>query len=165
MANGLSAWIPFFSAVAECTATLAGLVIVAVSVNVQKIISMTHLPTRAFAAIGALMQVLVTSLAALIPQPVQAYAIELALAVLIGWTVHARTTPRVVKGHAALGRPLRERVIMLAMVYAQLLPLSAGAAMVGLGDLRGLYCVALAAVVALMVSALNAWVLLVEILR
>ena len=46
-----------------------------------------------------------------------------------------------------------------------MLPLSAGAALLLMGRPEGLYCLAATIVATLISSAINAWVLLVEILR
>lgn len=56
-----------FVAGAGASAALAGLVIVAISVNVQEILKYRNLPSRAIATIGMLMLILVVSMAALIP--------------------------------------------------------------------------------------------------
>lgn len=165
MTSVLGAWINFFSTVAESAATLTGLVIVAVSVNLQKILSYKHLPARAFGAIGALVIVMIMAMLALVPQPLFAYAVELALAAVLGWFMHVRTASLVFKGHAELGRPLSERIALLAFGQAQLVPLTIGAGMLCLGHPTGLYFVAATVVASLIVSVINAWVLLVEILR
>ena len=158
-------WQQFFSTVAEAAATLTGLVIVAVSVNLQKIIAFKHLPARAFGAIGALTALMVSCVLALIPQPVQAYAVELGGAAVVGWYLHLRTARTIFEGHAELGRPLYERVLMLAFGQVQLLPLSLGAICLGLGHPWGLYFISGTAIAALIVAVINAWVLLVEIVR
>jgi hypothetical protein len=59
----------FFIAAAGASPALAGLVIVAVSVNINSILKFSHLPARAGAAIGSLILILVASMAALVPPP------------------------------------------------------------------------------------------------
>ncbi len=158
-------WQQFFSTVAESAATLTGLIIVAVSVNLQKILAFRHLPARAFGAIGSLTLMVVLSVLALVPQPVPAYAVELGFCAVFGWFMHLRTARIIFQGHAELGRPLHERVLMLGFGQAQLVPLSIGAALLGFSHPQGLYFVAGTVVAAVIVAVISAWVLLVEIMR
>ena len=78
-------WINFFGTAAEAAATLAGLVMVAISVNVQRIIAFRHLPLRAGVTIAALVLNLIASMAALIPQPLFALGAEILVFALIVW--------------------------------------------------------------------------------
>ena len=161
----LSAWSVFFNTAAESAATLAGLVMVALSVNVQRIIAHNHLPARASGAVSALVMVLVLSLAALIPQPLSDYALELDAAAALAWLLHILTARHVIRGHVENGRPRGETVIAMILGQAQVLPLTIGAILLTLGHDIGLYWTAGSIVAVLMVSVINAWVLLVEILR
>jgi presenilin-like A22 family membrane protease len=59
MASG-EAWRDFFTTAAGASATLVGLVIVAISVNIQRILEHPQLPSRGGATVGALVLILVT---------------------------------------------------------------------------------------------------------
>ena len=61
------AWKDFFVTAAGASATLVGLVIVAISVNLQRIIEQPQLPSRGGATVAALVLILITSMAELIP--------------------------------------------------------------------------------------------------
>ena len=161
----LGAWQAFYSATAESAATLAGLVMVAVSVNVQKIIAHKHLPARAFGTICGLMLALVMALLGLIPQTLRAYSVEIDIAGAVSWVLFVITAFQVIAGHIRTGRPRHETVIGSALGLSQVLPVTVGAAMLSLGHVEGLYWVAATMAAALVVSVINAWVLLVEILR
>jgi modulator of FtsH protease len=161
----LAPWTTFFSTVAEAAATFAGLVVVAISVNLQRIIAIQHLPARALNAIASLVVVMVMALAALIPQPVAAFAIELGVAAASSWIMHMRTTRPALRGHAELGRPLHERVLMVMFGQVQLLPLTIGAVLLGLGHPSGLYWIAFTILAAMVVGMLSVWIFLVEIVR
>jgi hypothetical protein len=60
-------WKDFFVTAAGASATLVGLVIVAISVNLQRIIEQPQLPSRGGATVAALVLILITSMAELIP--------------------------------------------------------------------------------------------------
>ena len=60
-------WTDFFIAEVGATAALAGLIIVAISINVQQILSIGHLPGRAREALTLLFGALLICSLALIP--------------------------------------------------------------------------------------------------
>ncbi len=64
-------WKAFFTTAAGASAPLVGLVIVAISVNVQRILEHPQLPSRGGATVAALVLILVSSLAEPIPQPLK----------------------------------------------------------------------------------------------
>jgi modulator of FtsH protease len=161
----LAGWSTFFATAAESSATLAGLVMVAISVNVRQIIAYKHLPSRAAAAIGALCLVLVSSLLALIPQPPHAFAVEIDLVAGVSWVMHIYVSHRIIEGHREIGRSWRDTFLSLSIGQAQIWPLTFGAVLLTLGDAHGLYGLALTVCTAFLLSALNGWVLLIQILR
>jgi modulator of FtsH protease len=60
-------WTDFLVASSGASAALLGLLFVALSINLKKIISIPHLPSRAFAAMLLLATILVVSLCGLVP--------------------------------------------------------------------------------------------------
>lgn len=60
-------WMSFFSATTSAAAALAGLVIVAISVNITRILEHSHLPASGAATIATLILVLITSMAVMVP--------------------------------------------------------------------------------------------------
>jgi modulator of FtsH protease len=70
-------WHEMFVAAAGAAAALAGLVFVAVSINVERILSFHGLPERALQTILLLLAAVVVSLVSLIPQSIEALAVEL----------------------------------------------------------------------------------------
>lgn len=165
-ASDLATWSTFFSTAAEASATLAGLVMVAISVNVREIIRYKHLPSRAGAAIGSLCILLLISLAALIPQPPIAFALEVDLVAIGSWLMHVSVAQKVIEGHREIGRPRRDTIASVLIGQVQVWPLSVAGVLLTLGrGQEGLYWVAGTICVALLVSVINGWVLLVQILR
>jgi hypothetical protein len=153
-------WSELFVAAAGASAALAGLLFVAVSINVERILQFQGLPERALAALLLLLGVLVISIIGLIPgQGHISLGIELVAAGL------AAGVPVLVLTQLASAEPHPWQRLSLAVVAAAvLLPLIGGATvLVAAGG--GLYWIAAGVIYAIVVSVVNAWVLLVEILR
>jgi modulator of FtsH protease len=158
-----SGWADFAVAMAGAAAALAGLVMVAISVNIKEILAFRGLTARAAAAIASL--VLVVVIAALIlvpgqPAPVLGAAVLVAVGPVVGLhTVSLRLRTR---DSASPGHSLALYVPLAAL---QLLPVVVGAVVLILGDGAGLYLLAAGVVLTVIGSMLDAWVLMVEILR
>ena len=81
-------WDNFFVAEAGAAAALAGLVFVAVSINLTRILEYPHLPARAAETLIALLSVLVVTTFALVPgQSARAYGVEIGATGLVIWTI------------------------------------------------------------------------------
>ncbi|MFH5822688.1 hypothetical protein [Georgenia sp. AZ-5] len=156
-------WEDFFVAMAGGSAALAGLVMVAISVNIKAILSFPSLPARAGAAVGSLVLVVVVSGVALIPeQPAALLGAEVLACAAVATLLHVvylRQSARLTEV-ALLGRILRVPLVLL-----QLVPLLVGAAVLLAGSGAGLAWVAGGVVLTIIGSMLDAWVLMVEILR
>ena len=83
-----------------------GLVIVALSVNLQRIISEQQLPSRGSVAIGALVLILVGSMAALIHQPMATLAIEILVFAVFAWLLQVLSARQTIVACLELRRPL-----------------------------------------------------------
>jgi hypothetical protein len=79
-------WDNFFVAEAGAAAALTGLLFVAVSINLMRVLQFPQLPTRAAETLISLMSVLVVSTFALVPQQsMRTYGIEIAVTGLATW--------------------------------------------------------------------------------
>jgi hypothetical protein len=158
-------WTDFFTAAAGASAALAGLIFVALSVNIGNIIRTAHLPARAAAAIGVLILILVCSMAALIHQPAPALGTEILVFGLYACWLQVSSARQGFAARSKLQRPLWESVLNAVLGQIQVLPFMVGGILLLAGYYRGLYWVAGGCIAIFIFSVLNAWVLLVEILR
>jgi hypothetical protein len=158
-----SEWTDFFVAGAGASAALAGLVFVAVSINVERILQFKGLPERALATVLLLLCVVLVSLIALIPgQDRVALATELVAAGLVFMTVTLWLTSPGKADHETTARHVASNWLLIAVGT---IPFVVGALSLFADAGGGLYWVAAGVVLATAGAVMNAWVLLVEILR
>jgi modulator of FtsH protease len=158
-----SEWSDLFVAAAGAGAALAGLVFVAVSINIDRILAYQGLPERALETVVTLLVVVLVSIVGLIPgQSETALGLEL-LAIAVTFTyVVARASQQKLPPGAERRRWLLSRMAVRAIA---IVPLLVAGISVLLGEGGGLYWAAAGIVGAIVGAVANAWVLLVEILR
>jgi modulator of FtsH protease len=159
-----SEWSDLFLAAAGASAALLGLLFVAVSINLERILQYEELPGRALEAMMQLTCVLLVSLAGLVPgQSHVALGLELLLVVAAIAAIVLRQ-PIVVVDESG-----REPVSWKATRWTIRLAGLVAIAVAGLGLLveagGGLYWLAAGIALATLAAIAGAWVLLVEILR
>ena len=164
MSEALEGWTEFNVAMVGATAALAGLLIVAMSVNIGEIMKSPTLPPRAAASIATLVLAIVAGALGLMPgQSAWAYGAEVLVATLAAavFQVHAiRVISR--EAHISTGTRVLKAVSGLVPIGAFL----AGAVLVLAGVAgAGLVAVAIGSVLAVVAAILMAWVVLVEVLR
>ena len=163
MTGALAEWSEFNVAMAGASAALAGLVIVAASVNIEKIIGAGTLTARLGAGIASLLLALAASAVGLIPGlDLTWYGIVLLVCTLAaGWfQVHAT---RVI-----FGDPDPEQIGRAAKAVLGFLPIAgylvAGVLLVA-GNASGLVLAAVGCLLAIVAAIIVSWVVLVEVLR
>jgi len=159
----MEAWGGFFIAQVGASAALAGLIFVAVSLNLTKIVASPHLPTRAFQALTVLMEILIVSSLALVPQPLRWFGREAMLISLPIWIAVIVFDARTL---ANAGREYRQRSIQRMAISQTAAPLFVIGAGITLGfGLAGFYVLVPAVLFSYLIALIDAWVLLVEINR
>jgi hypothetical protein len=155
-------WATFFSAELAALATLTGLVVVAISINLPRILSYPHLPTRAGEAlIGPVGAITVTSLVLIPGQPPMLLGAEVILIGLV--TVVA---PIVFQARAWKARKdAWERYMRAVSTTGFSLPFAIGGALLFEAVRSSLYWIAAGDILGVIAVVLSAWVLMVEILR
>jgi hypothetical protein len=164
VSNAYSAanWNELFVATAGATAALTGLVFVAVSLNIERILKMPGLPERALQTLMMLLTPLVVAIAGLIPgQTRTALGIEVLGLGLLATYGLGQTLRRTIPG----GREYQHPVFHLALTLPASVPFVIAGASLLAGWGGGLYWVVVGIVCGILGAAVNAWVLLVEILR
>jgi hypothetical protein len=157
-------WSDLFVATAGAAAALAGLIIVAMSVNVKTILAIPGMTSRAASTIAGLTLIVVVSCAGLFPlQPTWVLGVEIAVASAVVLVVSVHSLVRIF-------RDRRDRspveVIGKGLLIAVPVALTlAGGLLLCASELGGLYVVGASMLLIVSAAVTNAWVLLIEILR
>jgi modulator of FtsH protease len=157
-------WTDFGVATAGAAAALAGLLFVAISINLERILQFPSLPHRAMQTLILFALPLVISLLLIVPgQPGAALGGELLAIGLAAGAFMIVTDART---------PMSEQESRVSRLFARILPsivtggclAVAGATLIAESG-GGLYWLVPAVLAAIIFGLINAWVLLVEILR
>jgi hypothetical protein len=163
-ATSISEWSNYLSVQAGAAATLTGLVFVAVSINLSRILSIPGLTGRAAESLLQLFGVVVISTSALIPrQPPVALGIEfLALGAALWIT---QTALQIQYISSKPGHPWRWVITRIVQTQFASIPFCISGILLLRGSPAGLYWLAPGLIFSLIAGVASAWVLLVEILR
>jgi hypothetical protein len=157
-------WETFFSAELAALAALTGFVVVAISINLSRILAYPHLPTRAGEAlVGPVGAITATSLVLLPAQPAAllgAEVIAIGLVIVIAPIVFQSRTWGPRKEATA-----RERISRALTNEGFNLTFVIGGALLVVGWPAGLYWIGAGDILCIIAIVLSAWVLMVEILR
>ena len=157
-----NAWHDFFVGSIGASAALTGLLFVAISINLEAILKYPNLPGRAAGSLGVLVCALVVSACGLAPgQSQTALGIEIAIA---GSIVAFQAVWVTARKRDPTDQMAWKVERMVTLILPGLAFLGGGLSLIAGGG-GGLYWVLAATVLAFVVSAINAWVLLVEVLR
>ncbi len=160
----LAEWQTFFAVQAGAAATLTGLVFVAVSINLSRIMEVRGLPGRAAESLLQLLQVFFVSAMVLVPrQSFAALAAEILVISVVSWVIQTIAQTRYARareGHPRLW--LLSRTVMSQISTA---PFWVAGILLALRNGGGLYWLVPGIAFSFVAGVTSAWVLLVEILR
>ena len=156
-------WHDMFVAMAGAAAALTGLIFVAVSINLERVLKFPALPPRAVETLSILVGLLVLSVFVLIPgQSLTALGAEiLVLGVILGTALLVKR----IRLPRAAGQPLTWTVTPVGVILAATLPMAVAGISVLVRGGGGLYWLVAALILGFAGAVLNAWILLVEIHR
>jgi modulator of FtsH protease len=159
----LAGWDDFFLGTAGAAAALAGLLFVAISINVREILADAALPARAGETIVFAVAPLALSLLVLMPdQSVRVVGVEVLIVGTVAWLVTSRAELH--RWRRTRGRQIQGTWSIVVGQVTSWGALIGGLVLVA-GNADGLYVVAVGIALSFVVAVLNGWVLLVEILR
>jgi hypothetical protein len=160
----LSDWQTLLSVQAESAATLTGLVFVAVSINLQRVLSSPGLPGRAAESLAQFLQVFFVSTIALIPgQTAAALATEIVAVALLCWALQCGSQINYARSKS--GHPKWWLVTRIAQTHLGSIPLFVAAIYLLAGSPAGLYWLVPGFLLSFLAGVMNAWILLIEINR
>ena len=156
-------WHDMFVAMAGAAAALTGLIFVAVSINLERVLKFPALPPRAVETLSILVGLLVLSVFVLIPgQSLTALGAEiLVLGVILGTALLVKR----IRLPRAAGQPRTWTVTPVGVILAATLPMAVAGISVLVRGGGGLYWLVAALILGFAGAVLNAWILLVEIHR
>jgi hypothetical protein len=158
-------WGELFLAEAGASAALGGLLFVAVSINLDRIVALRSLPGAALGAIVLLVAVLMVSTFALVPeQPRWVLGGEVLAVGIIAWAILTAIWVRALRAPVP-NQPRFVPVVSTVVTQAATLPIViAGVSLLARAG-GGLYWLVPGLAFSLVVAVVNAWVLLVEVVR
>jgi hypothetical protein len=152
-------WHDFFVAQVGATAALVGLLFVAVSINLEKILKFRHLPARAMEAILVLTCVLAISTCALVPGLHEVtYGVTIALTGFMTWLLLLRAL-------LYTRRSGYESVLRILLNQLPPLPFVVAGGLMATGHPDGIYWALPGTLLCILSGIFSAWILLVEIQR
>jgi UDP-N-acetylenolpyruvoylglucosamine reductase len=160
----LSDWETFLAVQAGAAATLTGLVFVAVSLNLSRILSVAGLPGRAGESIVQFLQIFFVATVGLIPkQQITSFGAEVMALATVTWAVQVSAQFRYSRSRK--GHPLSWLITRAVMTQIATVPLLIAGGRLLIGGTDGLYWLVPGFIFSFVAGVMSAWVLLVEILR
>ena len=163
MPDPMEAWKDFNVAMVGATGALAGLVIVAASVNIAAIVKATSLTARLAAGIATLVLALIVSAVGLIPGvSLTSYGVSVVVVTLGAGAFQVAAARRILQNRVPENRL---RLPKAAVNFLPFVAYLGGGVLLCAGNETGLLVLAVGSILAVMGALLVSWVVLVEVLR
>ena len=160
----LAAWEPFFSGIIAAAAALTGLLFVAVSINLDRIIKGgKFLPARAAETLATLLLVMASCALTLVPQSVRLVGVEILIIVVPMLVITIRSQLR--QRRQNRDDPLLWTISRMTSTAMATVPCALAGLSLAVHWGGGLYWLVPTALLGIAGAVYNAWVLLVEIVR
>jgi hypothetical protein len=160
----ISEWQTLLAVQAGAAATLTGLVFVAVSINLGKIVAIPGLPGRAAESLLQFLKVFFICTVALIPrQPITEVALGILGIALFSWGMQVAWHIRYARSRS--GHPKLWLMIRIVQTQLASVPLFIAGAQLLLWPPAGLYWLVPGFAFSFIAGVANAWVLLIEVVR
>ena len=157
-------WSNYLAVQASVSATLTGLVFVAVSINLSRVLAIAGLPGRAAESLLHFLGALLLSMTALIPsQTAVMLGTEVIALASVLWLLQTMIQIRYIRMRT--GNPRSWLLIRIVQTQAVTLPFIAAGVLLAQGSQSGIYWLVPGFLLSLISGVIEAWVLLVEILR
>jgi modulator of FtsH protease len=157
-----AAWHDFFMAAVGASAAVLGLLFVSLSINIQTILKYPHLPGRASATLGILLVVLVVCFFGLAPnEGTKTFGWEVVIVCLMSAGQIVWISVR----RKRSGDRLSWTLFSLTQLLFPVLAILGGGVSLLAGGGGGIYWILVGTALVFIAASINAWVLLVEILR
>jgi len=162
--QSIAEWNTLLAVQAGAAATLTGLVFVAVSINLNRIMTFPGLPGRAGESILQFMEVFLISTVALIPrQPEQLLAVEFLVIGVVSWVAQVIGQIRYLRQRT--GQPWSWFIHRAVLSQFATIPFLVAGITLLWGVPGALYWLVPGFIFSFVAGVVSAWVLLVEILR
>ena len=163
MTEALEPWKDFNVAMAGAPGALAGLAIVAASVNIGDIVKDNSLTARLASGVVTLVLALIASAVGLVPGlSLAGYGIAVLAATLVAAGFHVVASRQIFLNKDPMNRL---RPVKAAVGFVPLMSYLAGAMLLLTDNTSGLTYLAIASILAIISALLVSWVVLVEVLR
>jgi len=164
MATDPAAWTEFAAAMVAASSALAGLIFVALSINLDRILSLPGISDVALEGVIALTVVLIASIVVLAPGiPAGSLSAGLVLIGIVELVVVAWLLRRTLVVAEAQFRMKRIQMALVSGLPGVLF--AVGGISLAAGNAWGLYWLVPASIAGIVAGVVNAWVLLIEIKR
>jgi hypothetical protein len=157
-------WTGFFSAEVSASGALTGLLFVAVSINLPRILAISLLPARAAKALTTLVAILIAASFCLVPGQSKLFlGLELIFVGTVAWFMVAIWERASSRGNTYV-RSL-QKVLLALIAHSSVVPMIICGISLAIGYGGGLYWLVAGVIISFIAALLDAWVLLIEIQR